>query len=311
MTRSLMAGMTDYSHQSFEDMMTDLYDWVQNLAQVCEILENSEAELKANSYWNNASYGVRGRFGYSLRFFKTSIEEIDSILADFTDEIQVNHITRIRSLAQTAEKIHSDLGIAWNEDSWDMKKDYGNPSFSVLERMYIEARGMAADLIDLSNLSARLEDFIGKKGKENSKAAKIRKPTVPLDLFVDQTRLDELQSIKSSNFDLTKLIRLCEELNTCYINNSYLTTAMAGRAILDHVPPIFQCNSFAEVANNYPDGSKSFKQSMTNLELSLRKIADAHLHTRIRSKETLPNKTQVNFSNDLDVLLAEIVRLLK
>lgn len=85
---------------------------------------------------------------------------------------------------------------------------------------------------------------------------------------------------------------------------------MLVRSILDHVPPEFSCKSFSEVANNYA-GSKSFKQSMAHLENSSRKIADAHLHTQIRKTESLPNKTQVNFTNDLDVLLAEIARILR
>jgi hypothetical protein len=76
---------------------------------------------------------------------------------------------------------------------------------------------------------------------------------------------------------------------------------------LDHVPPIFGCKSFAEVSNNY-SGGKSFKESMKRLEDSSRKIADSYLHTQIRKSESLPNPTQVDFSNDLDVLLAEIAR---
>jgi hypothetical protein len=68
-------------------------------------------------------------------------------------------------------------------------------------------------------------------------------------------------------------------------------------------------SAFAEVANNY-SGSRSFKESMQHLDLSARKIGDAHLHTQIRTKEILPTATQVNFANDLDVLLAEIVRIL-
>lgn len=84
---------------------------------------------------------------------------------------------------------------------------------------------------------------------------------------------------------------------------------MLTRAILDHVPPILGVPSFSQVANNY-SGTKTFKQHMEHLEISSRKIADAHLHTMIRSKETLPTKTQVNFSNDLDVLLGEIIRVL-
>jgi predicted nucleic acid-binding protein len=128
--------------------------------------------------------------------------------------------------------------------------------------------------------------------------------------FVDENRLQELRGIKSSSFDLSRLIRLCEELNKCYAGENFLATAMLVRGILDHVPPVFGCKSFTEVANNYA-GSKSFKQCMGHLENTSRKIADAYLHEQIRISETLPNETQVNFSSDLDVLLAEIVRRLR
>lgn len=132
-----------------------------------------------------------------------------------------------------------------------------------------------------------------------------------VETYVDLSRIGELRTIKSENFDLSKLIEMCEELNKSYSSGSYLAVAMLMRAILDHVPPIFGCKNFSEVSNNYAGGSRSFKQSMAILENSLRKIADAHLHTQIRRKETLPNMTQVNFRSDLDVMLAEIVRVLK
>ncbi len=83
---------------------------------------------------------------------------------------------------------------------------------------------------------------------------------------------------------------------------------MLVRAIVDHVPPIFGQKSFKEVANNY-QGSSSFKKSMLHLDQSLRNVADAHLHTHIRQRESLPSQTQVYFAQDLDVLLAEILRL--
>jgi len=127
--------------------------------------------------------------------------------------------------------------------------------------------------------------------------------------FVDRTRVYELYALQSPSFDLSKLIRLCEELNLCYANQCYFAVAMLLRSVLDHVPPIFGCKNFAEVIARH--GTRSFKESMQHLDSSSRKIADAHLHGQIRGKETLPNKTQVNFSSDLDVLVAEIVRVLK
>jgi hypothetical protein len=128
--------------------------------------------------------------------------------------------------------------------------------------------------------------------------------------YVDPERIDELKSINNSNFDLVKLIRTCEELNICFRNRCFLSVVMLVRSIIDHVPPVFGVNGFVEVANN-SNGTKSFKQSMQNLSNSSRKIADAHLHTQIRNKESLPNQVQVDFSNDLDVLLGEIVRILR
>lgn len=125
--------------------------------------------------------------------------------------------------------------------------------------------------------------------------------------YIDKDRFRNLTAIKSNLFDFTKLIKLCEELNLAFLNKSYLSVAMLTRAILDHVPPVFGFKDFSQVANNY--GSKSFKDSMLNLNNSSKKISDSHLHMQIRKRESLPNLTQVDFSNDLDLLLSEITRI--
>jgi hypothetical protein len=130
------------------------------------------------------------------------------------------------------------------------------------------------------------------------------------DSYVDATRLHELQSLGLGQYDLSRLIELCNELNVCYSSACYVATAMLVRALLDHVPPIFGLKTFAEVSNNY-GGSRSFRESMEHLQNSCRIIADRHLHVQIRGKEALPTRTQVDFRADVDVLLEEIVRILK
>jgi len=127
--------------------------------------------------------------------------------------------------------------------------------------------------------------------------------------FVDPERIDELKNLTNVNFDFCKIIKYCEEINTCYTNECYLAVAMLTRAIIDHIPPIFNASNFQNVYAQYVN--QSFKEQMTHLDKSLRKIADSYLHTHIRKKEILPNKTQVNFSQDIDVLLAEVCRKIK
>jgi len=149
----------------------------------------------------------------------------------------------------------------------------------------------------IEELRIELED--GADDKENSQ-----------EMYIDETRIQELLEISNKNYDLSKLIQILQEINTCYKKNCHISVILLIRALIDHISPIFGCNKFSEVANNY-NGSKSFKESMLNLENSSRNIADQYLHCQIRESETLPNQTQVNFSNDADVLLSEIVRILK
>jgi hypothetical protein len=123
--------------------------------------------------------------------------------------------------------------------------------------------------------------------------------------------MDELAALAAPRFDLSRLLGLLRELNDCQERHCYFAIAAPVRTILNHVPPIFEAKSFAEVANSYGDGGKSFKESMVRLDEAARSIADQHLHAMIRAREVLPTITQVDFSNELDLLLAEIVRILR
>jgi len=101
---------------------------------------------------------------------------------------------------------------------------------------------------------------------------------------------------------------LCEELNKCFGASSFFATAALLRAVIDHVPPIFEVETFAEVANNI--GGQSNKKLLLRLQTACRDISDAVLHQQIRRREILPTALQVDFKNELDVLLGEIVRRL-
>jgi len=137
------------------------------------------------------------------------------------------------------------------------------------------------------------------------------KLVTPGGTYVAPSRVEELAGLQSPAFDLTKLLALLRELDATHQQGCYFAIAALVRTILNHVPPIFSCRPFGEVANNYGGGGTSFKASMLRLEQSARTIADLHLHAAIRQGEVLPTLVQVDFSNELDLLLGEIVRVLK
>lgn len=128
--------------------------------------------------------------------------------------------------------------------------------------------------------------------------------------YISEKRITELSLIISEKYDLTRLIELLRELNISYQNNSFMSIALITRAIIDQIPPIFGFDTFNQVENNY-QGSKSFKKAMNHLNNSLRNVADSYLHVTVRKKESIPTFQQVDFRSDLDLLLSEIIRIIK
>tara|TARA_R110000787_G_scaffold86198_1_gene183778 strand:- start:694 stop:1647 length:954 start_codon:yes stop_codon:yes gene_type:complete len=126
--------------------------------------------------------------------------------------------------------------------------------------------------------------------------------------YINQARIKGLENLESSDFDFVRLIQICKEINANANNGNYFALGALIRMLLDHIPPIFGFNTFKEVSVNCQLG-KSVSASLRNLENSSRKISDGLLHQKIRRRETLPTLNQVNFSPDIDVLLAEIIRL--
>lgn len=152
------------------------------------------------------------------------------------------------------------------------------------------------------------EDFIGDEpygGKNNA--------ILDNEEYVNSSRIEELKKSKSKDFDLSKLIQLCKELNSANQDDNYFTVGILVRAIMDHIPPIFSQGNFSGVANNYQSkgDTQSFKKSMLHLDNSMKNISDSFLHSHIRKSEVLPNETSIDCKRDLDKLLGEIVRILK
>lgn len=130
-----------------------------------------------------------------------------------------------------------------------------------------------------------------------------------LPAYVDSARIAQIRSASKAHFDSTRLAQLCHELNVAHANDCFLTIAMLVRTITNHVPPAFGCRNFAEVANNLA-ADKSLKRSLEHLDSSLKNIADYNLHQQIRQTESLPTGIQVDFKQDLDRLLEEVIRRL-
>lgn len=168
MAKGLAAGMTDYSHQSFKDILTDLVNERRHLAVTVEVLELGINTSNDTGYWtSHVPQIVRAKIAYTLKFCQTAIEEFDDIVSGIQTQVEEHHVNRLKDIAHTASEINRDIGSVWHGE-YDAK-DYGNPDFSLVEQMYFDGRDAAVNLLDIDNLAERLKVFVGKKGQEPTK----------------------------------------------------------------------------------------------------------------------------------------------
>lgn len=168
MAKGLLAGMTDYNHQSFKDILEDLEKERKNMIAFKNQIEQNIDTLTNNGYWTNSvPFGFRNIVAYSLRHYNTVISELTDIEKELENEVQENHLKRLRKIATMAQKINVDIGKVWHQQ-YD-NKDYGNDDFNKVESIYCDTRDMVVNLLDIENIAERLDDFIGKKKPEMKK----------------------------------------------------------------------------------------------------------------------------------------------
>jgi len=89
MAKGLMGGMTDYNHQSFPDILSDLEAEKRRTINSRDAILSNKAKLVDNSYWEReVSFNFKANVDYALRHYNTTISEITDILKDFKTEVQ-------------------------------------------------------------------------------------------------------------------------------------------------------------------------------------------------------------------------------
>lgn len=164
--RGMLAGFTDYSHQSFNDMIEDLELWIKTLSSTLGNLDDALRYIKERDYVKLTDDNFMSVYYYTYRFLNTCLEEIRSILVGIKNEVKTSHINRLRIIGHKASELSVELGKVWHSET--NTDDYGNPCFQKVETLYGESRDMCNDLFDIGNLASRLEDFLGEGVKSIS-----------------------------------------------------------------------------------------------------------------------------------------------
>jgi hypothetical protein len=122
--------------------------------------------------------------------------------------------------------------------------------------------------------------------------------------IVESGIIVRLAEKKSNVVDVGTLVKMCREINSSYAHGNILATVLLMRTVLNHIPPIFGHDNFAQVVAN---AGKSLKESFEHLENGLRKVADFHAHRKITASESYPSVAQVEpYRPQFELLLQQV-----
>lgn len=129
-------------------------------------------------------------------------------------------------------------------------------------------------------------------------------PEVASPLYVDQQVIDAIRArAGQSRFDVTKLLKLIDELNDNYTRDNAYGAHAVLRGLVDHVPPILGCADFNAVASNY-SWTRTDKRYIKRLA-DFRAQGDDALHRQISEEPDLLDLDDMPPSRYVERLLQE------
>jgi hypothetical protein len=162
MVRSLFAGSTNYSHQSIKDICIDLKELIKNIDKTTKLLKKSFQNLQNQDCISKIPDDFIFLISESFLSFETFKEELGEILHDIKyNEIRSDHITRLKRIVEVCRELNEKYSLIWNVN-YD-HKEHDKKYFYDVEKLYSEGRRQIVDILDLSSLSFRLQDFVGRK----------------------------------------------------------------------------------------------------------------------------------------------------
>lgn len=172
MTRGFFAGMTDYSHQSLDDIISDLEQLNDGVRSSIKKAKALLIKIMSSGYISKINPEFILIVSRAQKLLETVDSECKSISTELKTTVREDHVKRLNRIGEIADDLNKEIGIVWHQKYKD--KEYGVKEFRAVEDLYNIIRDTIVDLLDLSNMASRLEDYVGKMPvNENSPEKKL------------------------------------------------------------------------------------------------------------------------------------------
>lgn len=157
--RSLLAGMTDYTGVSFDDILLHLGDWRDLTAQTITTLQRLREEVEKYSDRLDYPEHVRDYINYFADLFTRYLNDFERLVTESRHSVTNSHLEIVEQLC-TSSSHEEHICIQFRRDH--IHRSIKDESLRYLvDEIYRETRGLLVDYKDLGNLLLRLRTFVG------------------------------------------------------------------------------------------------------------------------------------------------------
>jgi hypothetical protein len=154
-----MAGMTDYTGVSVEDVIPHIADWRQETVKVIEALRAYKSQVENNAPSFDAPRAILLYLDYFMDLFQRYAGDFARLEVELPVSVEQCHVATLANLYKSAchEEDYCD-DFKRKHIERELRDESRRP---ILDRIYQDTKGMLVDYWDLSNLVPRLECLVG------------------------------------------------------------------------------------------------------------------------------------------------------
>lgn len=159
MAQSIFAGGTAYDHQTLDDIDEDINKWIQFTIDSRDKIKELRGDLENSSYWKETPYDFVLLLNSTDLCFETIISDLKSIDDGIKNErISNKEVKLLENIGHLSEKFEKRYGNVKVETF--THRIYSEEGFKPVIKIYNEGRELFLTLLDASNASARLNDYV-------------------------------------------------------------------------------------------------------------------------------------------------------
>lgn len=160
--RHYLAGWTDYTGVSLEDICQHLSEWEKLTRDTISQLEKYRATVKNKAELLENAREVTSYLNFFIDLFSRYLSDIQRLVRELPSGVTEAHVEIVRQLYRSS-KTEDDVAIRFR-NTWIEKKLPHEEMRPLLDDIYADTRAVLIDYSDLSNLVPRLKTFVGSRG---------------------------------------------------------------------------------------------------------------------------------------------------